>query len=93
MHEEIQSLCLFVIHLFLFQDFAMKYWRDNGTPVEKLRMGFAAYGRTFRLTSSNTGVGAPASSAASAGPYTCEAGFWSYYEVKFEQMLLTTQRY
>lgn len=59
----------------------MKYWRDNGTPVEKLRMGFAAYGRTFRLTSSNTGVGAPASGAASAGPYTREAGFWSYYEV------------
>lgn len=59
----------------------MKYWRDNGTPVEKLRMGFATYGRTFRLASSNTGVGAPASGAASAGPYTREAGFWSYYEV------------
>ncbi|XP_073324170.1 acidic mammalian chitinase-like [Pagrus major] len=62
-------------------DFAMKYWRDNGTPVEKLRLGFAAYGRTFRLTSSNTGVGAQASGAASAGPYTREAGFWSYYEI------------
>ncbi|XP_071370837.1 acidic mammalian chitinase-like isoform X4 [Centroberyx affinis] len=62
-------------------DYAMKYWRDNGTPVEKLRMGFAAYGRTFRLTSSNTGVGAPASGAAAAGPYTREAGFWSYYEI------------
>ncbi|XP_070704708.1 acidic mammalian chitinase-like isoform X3 [Pempheris klunzingeri] len=62
-------------------DYAMKYWRDNGTPVEKLRMGFAAYGRTFRLTSSNTGVGAPVSGAASAGPFTREAGFWSYYEI------------
>ncbi|XP_063765852.1 acidic mammalian chitinase-like isoform X2 [Eleginops maclovinus] len=62
-------------------DFAMKYWRDNGAPVEKLRMGFATYGRTFRLTSSDTGVGAPASGAASAGPYTREAGFWSYYEI------------
>ncbi|KAM9759180.1 acidic mammalian chitinase-like [Menidia menidia] len=62
-------------------DFAMKYWRDNGTPVEKLRMGFASYGRTFRLASSATGVGAPASGAASAGPYTREAGFWSYYEI------------
>merc|ERR1712002_259459 len=62
-------------------DFAMKYWRDKGTPVEKLRMGFATYGRTFRLASSNTGVGAPASGAASAGPYTREAGFWSYYEI------------
>ncbi|KAM3621315.1 uncharacterized protein V6R79_009406 [Siganus canaliculatus] len=62
-------------------DFAMKYWRDNGTPAEKLLMGFASYGRTFRLASSNTGVGAPASGAASAGPYTREAGFWSYYEI------------
>ncbi|KAF4093719.1 hypothetical protein AMELA_G00005120 [Ameiurus melas] len=62
-------------------DYAMKYWRDNGTPVEKLRMGFATYGRTFRLTSTATGVGAPASGPASAGPYTREAGFWSYYEI------------
>jgi len=62
-------------------DYAMKYWRDQGTPAEKLRMGFATYGRTFRLTTSNTGVGAPASGAASAGPYTREAGFWAYYEI------------
>ncbi|XP_054472509.1 acidic mammalian chitinase-like [Anoplopoma fimbria] len=62
-------------------DFAMKYWRDNGTPVEKLRMGFATYGRTFRLTSSATGVGAPANGPASAGPFTREAGFWAYYEI------------
>ena len=60
----------------------MKYWRDQGTPVEKLHMGFATYGRTFRLTSSNTGIGAPASGPASAGPYTREAGFWAYYEVR-----------
>uniref|UniRef100_A0A8C2GJA0 chitinase n=1 Tax=Cyprinus carpio TaxID=7962 RepID=A0A8C2GJA0_CYPCA len=62
-------------------DYAMRYWRDNGAPVEKLRMGFATYGRTFRLTSSDTGVGAPASGPASAGSYTREAGFWSYYEI------------
>lgn len=59
----------------------MKYWRDKGTPVEKLNMGFASYGRTFRLTSTESGVGASASGPASAGPYTREAGFWSYYEV------------
>uniref|UniRef100_A0A4W5QWK3 chitinase n=1 Tax=Hucho hucho TaxID=62062 RepID=A0A4W5QWK3_9TELE len=67
--------------LFLSQDYAMKYWRDNGTPVEKLNMGFASYGRTFRLTSSDSSVGAPASGPASAGPYTREAGFWAYYEI------------
>uniref|UniRef100_A0A4W5QJY6 chitinase n=1 Tax=Hucho hucho TaxID=62062 RepID=A0A4W5QJY6_9TELE len=68
--------------IFFNTDYAMKYWRDNGTPVEKLNMGFASYGRTFRLTSSDSSVGAPASGPASAGPYTREAGFWAYYEVR-----------
>ncbi|XP_073678942.1 acidic mammalian chitinase-like [Garra rufa] len=62
-------------------DFAMRYWRDQGAPVEKLRMGFAAYGRTFHLASAASGVGASASGPGSAGKYTREAGFWSYYEV------------
>lgn len=61
----------------------MKYWRDKGAPVEKLNMGFAAYGRTFRLSTQSSGVGAPASGPAAAGTFTREAGFWSYYEVKF----------
>lgn len=60
----------------------MKYWRDQGTPVEKLMMGFATYGRTFRTVSADNGVGARTSGPASAGPYTREAGFWSYYEVR-----------
>uniref|UniRef100_A0A4W2HY15 GH18 domain-containing protein n=1 Tax=Bos indicus x Bos taurus TaxID=30522 RepID=A0A4W2HY15_BOBOX len=49
-------------------EYAMKYWRDNGVPSEKLIMGFPTYGRTFRLTGSS-------------GPYTHEAGFWAYYEI------------
>uniref|UniRef100_A0A9J8C151 chitinase n=2 Tax=Cyprinus carpio TaxID=7962 RepID=A0A9J8C151_CYPCA len=68
-------------NIYFNTDFAMKYWRDQGAPVEKLRMGFAAYGRTFHLTSAASGVGAPASGPGSAGKYTKEAGFWSYYEV------------
>ncbi|XP_061629566.1 acidic mammalian chitinase-like isoform X1 [Phyllopteryx taeniolatus] len=62
-------------------DFAMKYWRDQGAPLDKLNLGFATYGRTFRTVSAADGVGAPAAGAASAGPYTREAGFWSYYEI------------
>uniref|UniRef100_A0A8D0B099 chitinase n=1 Tax=Salvator merianae TaxID=96440 RepID=A0A8D0B099_SALMN len=62
-------------------EFAMKYWLENGVPAEKLTMGFPTYGRTFRLTTSDTSVGAPASGAGSAGPYTREAGFWAYYEI------------
>ncbi|XP_041955431.1 acidic mammalian chitinase-like [Alosa sapidissima] len=61
--------------------FSMTYWKDQGVPAEKLRMGFPTYGRTFRLSSADTGVGAPASGAASSGTYTREAGFWSYYEI------------
>lgn len=75
------------------QDFAMRYWRDQGFPVEKLMMGFATYGRTFRLTSADNGVGAPASGAASAGQYTREAGFWSYYEVSGEQQATHSKHY
>ncbi|XP_056279103.1 acidic mammalian chitinase-like isoform X2 [Pseudoliparis swirei] len=62
-------------------NFTLKYWRDQGVPVEKLIMGFATYGRAFRTSSAANGVGAPTSGAASAGPYTREAGFWSYYEI------------
>ncbi|KAA0707726.1 Contactin-2 Axonal glycoprotein TAG-1 [Triplophysa tibetana] len=65
------------------KDYAMNYWRDQGTPVEKLRMDFATYGRTFRLTSTESGIGAPASGPASAGTYFREAGFWAYYEVRY----------
>ncbi|XP_042321174.1 acidic mammalian chitinase-like [Sceloporus undulatus] len=62
-------------------DFAMTYWHENGVPLEKLLMGFPTYGRTFRLTTSDTGVCAPVSGAGSAGQYTREAGFWAYYEI------------
>ncbi|XP_041084746.1 acidic mammalian chitinase-like [Polyodon spathula] len=62
-------------------DYAMKYWHDQGAPLKKLMMGFAAYGRTFRLSSAQSGVGAPASGPALAGQYTREPGFWSYYEI------------
>lgn len=59
----------------------MKYWRDNGAPLEKLIVGIATYGRTFRTVSSASGLGVATSGPASAGSYTREAGFWSYYEV------------
>uniref|UniRef100_A0A8C9RUT8 chitinase n=1 Tax=Scleropages formosus TaxID=113540 RepID=A0A8C9RUT8_SCLFO len=68
-------------HVYFNTDFAMRYWRDQGFPAEKLLMGFATYGRTFQLTSAENGVGAPASGPASAGVYTREPGFWSYYEI------------
>ncbi|XP_051805850.1 acidic mammalian chitinase-like isoform X1 [Acanthochromis polyacanthus] len=68
-------------HVYYNVDFAMKYWRDQGAPLEKLLVGFPTYGRTFRTTTGANGVGAPANGPASAGPYTRESGFWSYYEI------------
>lgn len=65
----------------LLQDYAMNYWKSNGAPAEKLLVGFPTYGHTFRLASSNTAVGAPASGPGPAGTYTRQSGFWAYYEV------------
>lgn len=59
----------------------MNYWKSNGAPAEKLLVGFPTYGHTFRLASSNTAVGAPASGPGAAGPFTRQTGFWAYYEV------------
>lgn len=59
----------------------MRYWRDKGTPVEKLNMGFATYGRTFQLSTQSDKLGAPISGPAAAGNFTGEAGVLSYYEV------------
>uniref|UniRef100_A0A3Q1G6H0 chitinase n=1 Tax=Acanthochromis polyacanthus TaxID=80966 RepID=A0A3Q1G6H0_9TELE len=54
-------------HVYYNVDFAMKYWRDQGAPLEKLLVGFPTYGRTFRTTTGANGVGAPANGPASAG--------------------------
>ncbi|XP_075331864.1 acidic mammalian chitinase-like [Odontesthes bonariensis] len=68
-------------HIYYNVDFAMRYWRDQGAPLEKLLVGFPTYGRAFRISSADTGVATPASGPASAGAYTREAGILSYYEV------------
>lgn len=47
-------------------------------------MGFATYGRAFRLATQDSQVGAPASGSAGPGQYTREAGFWAFYEVKYQ---------
>uniref|UniRef100_A0A8C6T762 chitinase n=1 Tax=Neogobius melanostomus TaxID=47308 RepID=A0A8C6T762_9GOBI len=67
-------------HIYL-NDFAMNYWRSQGALPEKLLVGLPTYGRTFRLTSSDHGVGAPAGGPAPPGQYTRYAGYLSYYEI------------
>lgn len=63
-------------------DWAANYWVQNGASKSKLVIGLATYGRCFTLTSaSNNGLGAPVSGPCTAGTYTREAGFLSYYEI------------
>ncbi len=66
-----------------FQEYAVDQWLSGILPenYDKLTLGMGTYGRSFTLTSSQTGVFAPASGAI-AGPYTQEAGYWAYYDVR-----------
>lgn len=51
-------------------------------PKEKIVMGLATYGRTFKLVDNfSTAVGANSSGAGEAGKYTREPGFLAYYEI------------
>ncbi|CAM4732208.1 hypothetical protein PO909_020493 [Leuciscus waleckii] len=56
-------------------------WLSSGAPADRLLLGLPTYGRTFLLSTSQTGLRAPTNGPADAGPYTREEGFWSYYEI------------
>ncbi|XP_030634182.1 uncharacterized protein LOC115815365 [Chanos chanos] len=62
-------------------DATVRYWVQKGAPAEKLLLGFPTYGRTFHLTTLASGLYAPSKGPAPAGPYTRDAGYWSYYEI------------
>lgn len=56
----------------------------KGVPEEKLNMGFAAYGRTYRAGSEPAPTG-----GRTPGPFTKIHGILSYYEVKMATMNVT----
>ncbi|XP_051528982.1 acidic mammalian chitinase-like [Myxocyprinus asiaticus] len=60
---------------------SVTYWLNGGAPADRVLVGFPTYGRTFTLKTADTGLGAPANGPAGAGPYTRDAGYWSYYEI------------
>ncbi|XP_078695717.1 chitotriosidase-1-like [Branchiostoma floridae x Branchiostoma belcheri] len=65
----------------LNQQAAVQVWRAGGAPAEKLNLGIALYGRSFTLSSGDTGLRAPTSGGGTAAQYTQEAGYISYYEI------------
>ncbi|XP_035672026.1 chitotriosidase-1-like [Branchiostoma floridae] len=65
----------------LNQQAAVQVWRAGGAPAEKLNLGIALYGRSFTLSSGDTGLRAPTSGGGTPAQYTQEAGYISYYEI------------
>jgi len=73
-------------------EFAAKMWTRLGTPKEKLVIGMPTYGRSFTLSDPRKfRVNSATSGGGTAGEYTREAGFLSYYEVC--EMLLSGANY
>ncbi|KAF3823198.1 hypothetical protein GH733_010634 [Mirounga leonina] len=62
-------------------DYAVSYMLRLGAPADKLVMGIPAFGRSFTLASSKTGVGAPISGPGLPGRFTKEEGILAYYEI------------
>lgn len=62
---------------------ALKVWEGKGAPASKLIVGIATYGRGWTLNDeSQHGMGAKAHGASTAGRFTREMGFLSYYEIQ-----------
>ncbi|CAG0923669.1 unnamed protein product [Notodromas monacha] len=63
-------------------DFSAREWVRQGAPKEKLLIGMPTYGRSFTLVDEEKfDIGAPATGGGTAGEFTGEEGFLSYYEV------------
>ncbi|XP_051270963.1 chitinase-3-like protein 1 [Dicentrarchus labrax] len=61
-------------------DYVMQHLMERGAPAGKLLLGCPTHVRSFTLSTTATGLGAPVSRPASPGPYTQQIGVWSYYE-------------
>jgi chitinase len=67
---------------FLNVDWSVNYWIENGMNRNKIVLGLPAYGRSFRLFNSKSNqLGSKALRSGTAGPFTKESGFLSYYEI------------
>lgn len=65
------------------KNWSASYWVSKGATPSKLILGMATYGRCFTLRDpADNGIGAPVNGPCPAAPFTREAGFLSYYEVR-----------
>jgi GH18 family chitinase len=65
---------------------SLESWQSNGCGKDKLVVGMATYGKSFRLASvSSNGIGANAVGPGNAGPSTSEAGTLAYFEICKDQ--------
>jgi len=63
-------------------EYVVNHWLNSGAPKEKLVMGLATYGRTFRLgKASKSSPGDPAVGPGEHGRFSAESGFFTYYEI------------
>jgi chitinase len=71
-----------------FQEYTVNQWLSNGVSASKLLLAIPLYGRTYTLADpEDHGIGAPIIGSGTAGPYSAEPGFLSYYEV-FQSIFL-----
>ena len=65
--------------------YAVDHWIKGGFPANKIALGIATYGRSFKLKDTNSnGLDAPKAEGwgyPPKGKYTREAGFLAYYEI------------
>ncbi|XP_055607300.1 endochitinase-like [Uranotaenia lowii] len=58
------------------------FWLNGGCPSEKIILGVATLGRSYKLQNSfYNGLGAPAIGAGSPGEFTASDGYMAYYEI------------
>ncbi len=63
-------------------DYVVRHWLKSGAPKEKLILGLATYGRTFRLEKASESMpGDKAVGPGDLGRFSAEGGFLTYYEI------------
>ncbi|KAJ8299410.1 hypothetical protein KUTeg_023470 [Tegillarca granosa] len=67
----------------LVKKWVAEYWVSLGAPKQLLNIGLATFGRSFKLATSYTGIGASATGQPRKGEHTKQASILSYYEARW----------